>query len=102
MKLQYEISTWTSSTAMEAFAYAKRQRKDSALGELWRQIFDMISGQAGRDTKRGWQLKEEFEAFAREVETKPLRHGYERHKRFVWRNDPHGICEHVDFFQRRI
>lgn len=101
MAVQYQISSWLSSTAEKAFKYEVRKRKDAALNECWKQIFDMISGNAGRDTKRGWQLKHEFDTFAEMLEREGMPRGTSRYIRFVWRNDPHGICEHVEFYARR-
>jgi len=102
MAIRYQIATWYSATAMEAVKFREVSRLDAALDELWRQIYSMIAANAGLDTKAGWRLSHEFDAFAARLRAEPLRQGYMRQEKFIWRNDPAGILDHVIFRQERV
>lgn len=96
MAIRYQISTWRSSTAMEASDYRTVKRIDAALDETWRQIYAMCKADATLDTVRARRLRREFITFqgAAHVLVKD-RHYFS--KNFVLRSDNAGACEHVKF-----
>lgn len=96
MAIRYQISSWFTETSIKAQEFRELKRLDAALNELWRQIYEMLKGNAMLDTKCAWQLREEFNAFADMCEREGLKHGYYRNKTFKFRN------ERVEFWQERI
>jgi hypothetical protein len=106
MAIRYQISTRSSFLADRAFDFAERQRLPAALDELWRQIFDVISGDGARDTARGWRLKREFDAYAEKLTREGLRPGHYRKDTFYLNLDENGrgndFSWHVTFWQERV
>lgn len=95
MAIRYQVSTWRSSTAMEANAFREVRRVDTALEETWRQIYAMCASDGALDTERAHRLRREFIEFQGAVHAFKDRHYFSRD--FVLRTDAAGKCEHVRF-----
>jgi hypothetical protein len=98
MAVHYNLSTWDSSTSMEAREFRKVRKLDAALSETWKQIYAMCAADGALDTERAHRLLREF----RQLETDcaashPLsgRHYFSRD--FVLRTDAAGKLAHVRF-----
>lgn len=99
MRILYEISTWRSSTSMEASDYSARRRIDAALTETWRQIYAMCEADGALDTERALRLLKEFRLFQQDalLTGTAAKFGHYFSKNFVLRSDNAGACEHVKF-----
>lgn len=99
MAIRYRISTWASSTAMEAREFRSVSRIDAALTELWAQCYSMIEGDGARDTERGQRIHAEFLAFEKECNAvgSSALFGHYFTKKFSLRTECAGDLGHVLF-----
>lgn len=96
MAVHYNISTWNSSTSMEAREFRKVRKLDAAQSELWRQIYAMCAADGALDTERAHRLLREFNAFVASPHPLPQHNSYFS-RDFVLRTDGAGNLDHVRF-----
>lgn len=101
MAIRYETSQWTWQGSDKAFAYQTAKRLDSALDQLWAQIYDMLAGSAMLDTKRAWVLRREYLDFAAQLRRDGLPRGSFRKATFFLRDSDKWLAPHVTFYQGR-
>lgn len=102
MAISYQVTRWRSQFEPKAADFSERKRLDSALSELWRQIYEMLEANGLLDRPCAQRLSKEFDLYADKLRKAGLRLGHFRLDKFYLSETEKGLGAFVEFRQSRL
>lgn len=102
MAISYQIVRWRSQFEPLSADFSERKRLDSALSELWRQIYEMLGANGLLDQPCAQRLSKEFDLYADKLREDGLQPGHFRSDKFYLSETEKGHAAFVEFRQSRL